>query len=75
MPSKKTKILKIAGLEAQIKTLKDEQELQSQKALEQIEDNNNSENNEAIRILKAKAFIIQKILDKQQDENAGDQAK
>ena len=65
----------IAGLEAQIKTLKDEQELQSQKALEQIEDNNNSENNEAIRILKAKAFIIQKILDKQQDENAGDQAK
>lgn len=67
----------IAGLEAQIKVLKDEQELQSQQQLEaqkEIEEAD-SENGETIRILKAKAFLIQRILDKQQEEAANDQSK
>jgi TolA-binding protein len=67
----------IAGLEAQIKALKDEQELQSQQQLEsqkEIEEAD-SENGETIRILKAKAFLIQRILDKQQEEAANDQSK
>ena len=64
----------IAGLEAQIKALKEEQAIQTQESLEE-EKKTESENSEAIRILKAKAFIIQKILDKQQAEVTGDQAK
>ena len=67
----------IAVLESQIKELKEQQELQSQKQLENQKENaeTESENSEAIRILKAKAFLIQRILDKQQNEASQDQSK
>ena len=67
----------IAGLEAQIKELKEKQELQAQLQQEAKIENEEaeSENSEAIRILKAKAFLIQKLLDKKQAEAAEDQNK
>ena len=72
----------IAELEAQINTLKEEQELQSQQLQaaemsEQTDDTkkSGSDNSEAIRILKAKAFLIQRIMDKQQAEAVNDQSK